>query len=154
MGTVCEMDWKARYEEEKLKRGKLNDLYEEEKLKRGKLNDLLIRKYERTLDVSGIGTVAASDRLSQTVIVHKNRVYGQNQAASASALADLDLIIADPYKLHVMTLLGPEQFDYLEYRLLEWIKRTKKKNAGCFGMTMTEVQIPEPDPGCTSDTPC
>ena len=67
----------------------------------------------RTYDMSQIGKNAKSDRYSITSLMTKNRTYGSNKDAQTVLLVNLDGIIQDPKSLHTMTLMKPEQFDYL-----------------------------------------
>ena len=67
----------------------------------------------RTYDMSQIGKNAKSDRYSITSLMTKNRTYGSNKDAQTVLLVNLDGIIQDPKSLHAMTLMKPEQFDYL-----------------------------------------
>ena len=67
----------------------------------------------RTYDMSQIGKNAKSDRYSITSLMTKNRTYGSNKDAQTVLLVNLDGIIRDPKSLHAMTLMKPEQFDYL-----------------------------------------
>ena len=67
----------------------------------------------RTYDMSQIGKNAKSDRYSITSLMTKNRTYGANKDTQTVSLVNLDGIIQDPKSLHAMTLMGPEQFDYL-----------------------------------------
>ena len=70
------------------------------------------RALERDLDVPRTGEAAASDRYSVISLMTENRTYGPDRDIGALVLAILDDIIRTPKKLHALTLLNPEEFDY------------------------------------------
>ena len=81
----------------------------------------------RTYDMSQIGKNAKSDRYSITSLMTKNSTYGANKDAQTVSLINLDGIIQDPKSLHTMTLMGPEQFDYL---CAKFDDRVSQRNLG------------------------
>ena len=67
----------------------------------------------RDLDMSRIGDEAASDRYTVTALTTKNRTYGENRDVQVLVLTILDDIIRTRKKLHAVTLLSSDQFDYI-----------------------------------------
>lgn len=69
--------------------------------------------------MSRIGEGAISDRNMITALMTKNRTYGPERDIHMLVLANLDGIIRDSKRLRTVTMLGPEQFDYLCVRFAE-----------------------------------
>ena len=81
----------------------------------------------RTYAMSQIGKNAKSDKYSITSPMTKNRTSGASKDAQTVSLANLDGIIQDPESLHAMTLMKPEQFDYL---CVKFDERVSQRNLG------------------------
>ena len=77
------------------------------------------RTPDRAFDMSRVGEDAISDRRLITTLMTKNRTYGPERDIHMLVLATLDEIIQNPKKLRTMTMLTPEQFDYLCVRFAE-----------------------------------
>ena len=77
------------------------------------------RAPDRALVMSRIGEGATSDRNLITALMTKNRTYCPERDIHMLVLANLDGIIQDPKRLRAVTMLGPEQFDYLCVRFAQ-----------------------------------
>ena len=69
--------------------------------------------------MSRIGEGAISDRNMITALMTKNRTYGPERDIHMLVPANLDGIIRDPKRLRAVTMLDPEQFDYLCVRFAQ-----------------------------------
>ena len=69
--------------------------------------------------MSRVGGGAISDRRLITTLMTKNRTYGPRRDIHMLVLTTLDEIIQNAKKLRTMTMMSPEQFDYLCIRFAE-----------------------------------
>ena len=118
--ALCDTEVRKNvWRKENLARQKI--LYEKEI---AELKAMLEPKIDQpTFDALADGLSAESDSM---VVTNKNRVYDKDQAINAAVLVHMNDTIRNPKKLHIMTLCGPEQFDYMCHKCLKWMKENSQ----------------------------
>ena len=109
------------------------------------------RTPDRALDMSRIGEGAISDRNMITALMTKNRTYGPERDMRMLVLANLDGIIRDPKRLRAVTMLDPEQFDYLCVRFAQRV--AERGLYRLFWDDDTRTSDPGTRSGCMPATP-